>query len=48
MLPGQLSPLGLMMFTTDASFAIGGVHASELIKETRSGLFSSTVRILIF
>ena len=47
-LPTQLSPFGLIMSTTDASTAKGGVHASEFIKLTRSGLFSSTVRIRIF
>ena len=47
-LPTQLSPLGLIISTTDASTANGGVQASEFIKLALSGLFSNTVRIRIF
>ena len=47
-LPIQLSPFGVIMSTTDASTARGGVQASEFIKLARKGLFSKTVRIRIF
>ena len=46
--PGQLSPNGERILIMEASLTAGGVHASELIKEARIGLFSITVLIRIF
>ena len=46
--PAQLSPPGFKIPVIEASLTAGGIQASDVINEARMGLFSRTVRILIF